>query len=129
MYESGPATDPRSGRWRRSRRYSPFHRSPGLRRVPDDAIAFTLVGSVLLHVALAALLIQVTHGPSWVPRATMVFIDATDAVTSEPRAPAATAVDESPSSPLASPVAPSTTAAASRPARGPVVRSATSSSV
>src|SRR5690349_4521525 len=84
MYEPSPPTDRASGRWRRARRYSPFDRSAGLRRVPDDAILFSAIGSLLLHVALAAWLIQATHAPAWAPGATMAFLDLTEPRTEAP---------------------------------------------
>ena len=110
----GPPTNPHSG-WRRPRRYSPFHRSPGLRHVPDDAIAFAFVGSLFLHIAFATWLVQATHAPSWVPGATMSFIDLADPRAEEPVAPPAPASDPSPSPPPPSQPLRSTPAARSVP--------------
>jgi len=125
MHESSPPTDRAGGRWRRSRRYSPFDRSAGLRRVPDDAIVFSAVGSLLFHVALAAWLVQATHAPAWAPGATMAFLDLTEPRTVEPDGPVSTSGKTTPSAPPAVPAARST----SVPAQGAAPRSTIASSV
>jgi len=133
MDESSPPTDRASGRWRRSRRYSPFDRSAGLRRVPDDAIVFSAIGSLLLHVALAAWLIQATHAPAWAPGATMAFLDLTEPRTSEPDGQASTpgepGAGEPPALPAARPTSPTSSIPARDPAARPVTASAALSSV
>ena len=128
MYESGPPTDRAGGRWRRSRRYSPFDRSAGLRRVPDDAIVFGAVGSLLLHVALATWLIQATHAPAWAPGATMAFLDLPELRTVGSDGQVSVSREPAPSAPPVLPAARPTSPASSVSAWGPAARAVTAAS-
>ena len=69
---------------RRPRRYSPFNRSHGLRRLPDDVIGVAVVCSVLFHAAMAFGLVQATQAPRWSPGAESSFINLADLVASVP---------------------------------------------
>lgn len=79
------------GGWpRRPRRYSPFNRSHGLRRLPDDVISIAVTCSVLFHAVFAFGLIRVTQGPRWAPGAETSLVGLADLVASVPdQAPAA----------------------------------------
>jgi len=86
--------DPRGGWLRRSRRYSPFDRSPGLRRLPDDAIAFAFILSVLLHAALIVWVVRVTQVPTWSVGADMSLVSIGDLVPSVPAGSQVPATDQ-----------------------------------
>lgn len=44
-----------------SRRYSPFNRAHGLRRLPDEMVGLAFLASLILHVALVMSLVHITH--------------------------------------------------------------------
>ncbi len=45
----------------RSRRYSPFNRAHGLRRLPDEMVGLAFLASLILHVALIMSLVRLTN--------------------------------------------------------------------
>lgn len=69
---------------RRSRRYSPFNRSRGLRRLPDDGIGFAFICSLLLHAALIFGIVRATQAPPWSPGAATSLVGVADLVASVP---------------------------------------------
>jgi hypothetical protein len=79
--------------WRRSRRYSPFDRSHGLRRLPDDGIGLAFIGSILLHAALILGLVRATAAPPWPPNAATSLVSFGDLVASVPANPDRTEVE------------------------------------
>ena len=80
------------------RAYSPFNRSPGLRRLPDDRLGASVVGSLLVHGVIGILILQlnglasgpgtasITSVPSWVDLTAPESADTTRATTSTPAA-------------------------------------------
>src|SRR5882724_9358680 len=87
MSEPAQLAESRSGWSRRSRRYSPFNRSRGLRRVPDEPIGFAVVCSLLFHATLIFALVQVTDAPPWSPGADTSLVSMADLVASVPTGP------------------------------------------
>lgn len=69
---------------RRSRRYSPFDRSHGLRRLPDNGIALASLGSLLLHAILIFGLVRATAAPPWPLGAETSLVSLGDLVASVP---------------------------------------------
>ena len=76
------AESPR-GRPKHSRRYSPFHRAPGLRRVPDELIGRAVLSSLVFHAVLIFALVRLTDAPPEKPGADVSSILA-DLVASAP---------------------------------------------
>ncbi len=76
--EEGP------GWFRRSRRYSPFYRSPGLRRLPDEGIGPAFICSLILHAALIVALIRFTDAPPLPVGADTSLLSLVDLVGSPP---------------------------------------------
>jgi hypothetical protein len=75
----------------RSRRYSPFNRAYGLRRLPDDLFGVSFLASVILHAALLASFIRLTDalpGRSGGENVSAVLMDLTAEVPAGPPAPA-----------------------------------------
>src|SRR5690242_1781834 len=100
------------GGWlRRPRRYSPFNRSHGLRRLPDDAIGIAVICSVVLHTVLVFGLVRATQAPRWSQGAEASLVSLADLVASVPDQPR----------PLAPPPAPSRSirTSSSRPRSAP----------
>jgi hypothetical protein len=62
------------GGTRHSRRYSPFNRAPGLRRVPDEPIGRAVLSSLIFHAVLIFALVRLTDAPPEVPRPEVTFI-------------------------------------------------------
>ena len=87
MSEPWHIAESRGGWSRRSRRYSPFNRSHGLRRLPDNGIGFAFICSVLLHGALIFGLVRATQAPPWSPGAATSLISMADLVPSVPASP------------------------------------------
>src|SRR5260370_40954093 len=87
MSEPWQLAEPRGGWSRRSRRYSPFNRSRGLRRLPDDGIGFAFICSVLLHAALIFGLVRATPAPPWSLGAETSLVSMADLVPSVPASP------------------------------------------
>src|SRR5258706_8642244 len=93
MSEPRLPAEPRGEWWRRSRRYSPFDRSPGLRRLPDNAIAFAIIGSLVVHAVLIVCVARVTEAPPWSVGADMSLFSVGDLAPSVPASPQGRAVD------------------------------------
>src|SRR6266851_193722 len=87
MSEPGQLAESRGGWSRRSRRYSPFNRSRGLRRLPDDAVGFAFFCSLLLHAALIFGLVRATEAPPWSRGAETSLVSMVDLVPSAPASP------------------------------------------
>lgn len=80
------------------RAYSPFNRSAGLRRLPDDRLGVSVVGSLAVHGVIGILILQltglpsgpgtasITSVPSWVDLTAPESADASRATTSTPAA-------------------------------------------
>src|SRR6266849_10594875 len=87
MSEPGQLAESRGGWLRRSRRYSPFNRSRGLRRLPDEGVGFAFICSLLLHAALIFGLVRATQAPPWSLGAETSFVSMADLVASAPASP------------------------------------------
>ena len=87
MSEPWHIAESRDGWSRRSRRYSPFNRSHGLRRLPDNGIGFAFICSVLLHAALIFGLVRATQAPPGSLGAATSLISMADLVPSVPASP------------------------------------------
>lgn len=84
MSEPGQLAESRGGLLRRSRRYSPFNRSRGLRRLPDEGIGVAFICSLLLHAALIFGLVWATQAPPWSLGAETSLVSMADLVPSVP---------------------------------------------
>lgn len=84
MSNPGQLEEAHGGWLRRSRRYSPFNRSRGLRRVPDNGIGFAFICSLVLHAALICGLVRITQGPPWSLGAETSLVSMADLVPSVP---------------------------------------------
>src|SRR5262252_5659366 len=69
---------------RRLWRYSPFNRSHGLRRLPDDVIGAAVVCSVLFHAVMVFGLVRAMQAPRWFPGAEISLVSLADLVASVP---------------------------------------------
>ncbi|MGH7402908.1 MAG: hypothetical protein ACREKQ_10800 [Candidatus Rokuibacteriota bacterium] len=78
----------------RPRRYSPFNRSHGLRRVPDEPIGLAFLSSLILHAVLIWSLVRLTDAPAERPGADVSVILADLAAASPAGAPARVAAPE-----------------------------------
>src|SRR5713101_2502577 len=87
MSEPGQLAESRGGWLRRSRRYSPFNRSRGLRRLPDEGVGFAFICSLLLHAALIFGLVRATQAPPWSLGAETSLVSLADLVASAPASP------------------------------------------
>src|SRR5262245_24232325 len=63
---------------RRLRRYSPFNRSHGLRRLPGDVIGAAVVCSVLFHAVMVFGLVRAMQAPRWSPGAEISLVSLAD---------------------------------------------------
>ncbi len=87
MSEPGQLAESRGGWFHRSRRYSPFNRSRGLRRLPDDGVGVAFICSSLLHAALIFGLVRATQAPPWSLGAETSLVSMADLVPSVPARP------------------------------------------
>ncbi len=92
MSEPGQLAESPGGWLRPSRRYSPFNRSPGLRRLPEEGLGFAFIGSLLLHAALIFGLVRATEAPPWSLGADMSLVSVADLVGSVQAGPQGAAV-------------------------------------
>ncbi len=86
----------------RSRRYCPFNRAAGIRRVPDEPIGLAVGSSLVFHIVLIMAVVRLTAAPPQMPgaevSAILVDIAASAPTAAAPRAsaPAAAVPDEVP---------------------------------
>ena len=76
-----------TGRPDRTRRYSPFDRAVGLRRVPDEPIGLAFFSSLALHALLILAVVRLTDAPPEIPGADVSSILVDVAASAPPAAP------------------------------------------